>query len=293
MRPHGWRRLGIVAGALPALVGSLVLSAPPAGASIESTYFIALGDSLPLGEQALGEREIGDLIDEPTVTLKQGFVEHMAQELSDRFPGLIVRNLACSGETTWGMRHAAANEEQLAEGRPLGCKPPARYREDYPRPGHTQLTEAVAMLQELGGAVKLVTVTAGANDIHLWCLTTTVGVCQRGLNDVLRQVREEMTAILTELNAARRPSTRLVGTIYYNPYQRPGEELHRAAVDALNATLTDVYAEAGVPVANADQVMPNPESVCALTTWCKRSDPHPNDAGYRAIGNEFLRVLRW
>lgn len=293
MRQHRWRRLGIVAGALPALVGSLLLSSPPAGASSDPTYFIALGDSLPFGEQALGEREFGDLVGEPAATLKQGFVEHMAQVLSDRFPNLVVRNLSCSGETTWGMRHAAANEEQLAEGRPLGCKPPSQYRADYPHPGHSQLTEAVAMLEELGGAVKVVTVTAGANDIHPWCLTTGAGVCQRGQVDVLQQVREEMTAILRDLNAARRPATRLVGTFYYNPYQRPGEEQHRAAVDALNATLMEVYTNAGVRIARADQVMPDPDSVCQLTTWCDRLDPHPNDAGYRAIGDEFLRVLDW
>lgn len=288
IRRHAWLRAVVAVGAFTALVGSPLLNAPPAGASIETTYFIALGDSLPLGEQA-----DTDFNGQPDGTLRQGFVEHMAQELSDRYPNLAVRNLACSGETTWGMRHNTATEEELAEGRPLGCKPPNKYREDYPLPGHSQLTEAVAMLKAHGGAVKLVTVTAGANDVIPWCLTTGAGMCRRGQTDLLQQVREELTAILGELNAVRRPSTRIVGTIYYNPFQRAGEDSARAMVDALNATLAEVYAGAGVPVARADLMMPDSDSVCRLTTWCTWLNYHPNDDGYVAIGDEFLRVLRW
>lgn len=288
MRRHGWLRVAIVVGASTALVSAPLLSAPPAGASSENTYFIALGDSLPLGEQV-----DTDFDGQGDGTLQQGFVEHMAQELSDRFPTLTVRNLACSGETTWGMRHNTATEEELAQGRPLGCQPPDKYEEQYPLPGHSQLTEAVAMLKEHSGAVKLVTVTAGANDVIPWCLATSPDVCRRGQTDLLQQVREELTAILGELDAARRPGTRIVGTIYYNPFQRTGEESARAMVDALNATLADVYASAGVTVARADLIMPDSDSVCRLTTWCSWLDYHPNDAGYVAIGDEFLRVLGW
>lgn len=288
MRQHGWLRLAIVVGALTALVGAPLLGAPPAGASSDKTYFIALGDSLPLGEQA-----DTDFDRQPDGTLRQGFVEHMAQELSDRFPTLTIRNLACSGETTWGMRHNNASEEELAQGRPAGCQPPNKYKEQYPLPGNSQLTEAVAMLKEHGGAVKLVTVTAGANDVIPWCLATAPNVCRRGQTDLLQQVREELTAILGELNAARRPGTRIVGTIYYNPFQRTGEESARRMVDALNATLADVYASTGVTVARADLTMPDSDSVCRLTTWCSWLNFHPNDAGYVAIGDEFLRVLRW
>lgn len=277
--------------AVPALVGGLLWVAPPAGASTEPTYFIAIGDSLPLGEQAEGARELGELRGEPI--LEQGFVGHMAQRLSTRFPDLVVRNLGCSGETSWGVRNNWASESELLEGRPAGCQPPSDYRSRYPSPGHSQLTEAVEMLRTLGGAVKLVTVTAGANDVHNWCELHSFGACQRGQTKVLEQVREEMSAILDALDEARRPSTRIVGTLYYNPYQdRTGQEQHAAMVEALNDVLLEVYTEAHVLIADAERAIPG-ESVCDRTTWCSQADAHPNDDGYRAIGEEFLRVLDW
>lgn len=252
--------------------------------------YLSLGDSLAVGVQpsATGGR----------VPTDEGFADRLAASLARRIAGLRLVKLGCDGETTATM---------LAG----GCCPYAR---------GAQLAEATAWLDAHPGAIALVTLTLGANEVvncerdgavDLECLQAGFAATEANL-----------PRILAGLHAGAGPSVPIVGANLYNPFLvrwlegESGKAIARASAEVqarFNALLERLYAEAGVVIADVAGAFASssfeevvtiaggervPLNVARIYEWTwmgaggpRGPDVHPNAAGYRAITGAFERAV--
>jgi hypothetical protein len=183
----------------------------------------------------------------------------------------------------------------------------------------TQMTQAVKFLQENQGEAGLVTVDLGFNNIRP-CLSIAVAN-ESCVAAAVAAVQVDMPKILVDLKAAAGPNVRFVGLEYNDPYLShyldgatgPADATATLlAMNQMNAVLGQVYANAGVAVANVPALFQtenntsvtmanvgtipeNVEEACALTWDCYSApfgpDDHPNDAGYALIAQAIAAVL--
>src|SRR6266508_664720 len=147
-------------------------------AATPSRYYVALGDSLAAGTQ-------------PGVLFShEGYADQLLALERRRFPGLVLRKLACPGETSAAFRRGG--------------------RCPYPR--RTQLAQATAFLRAHRGRIAFVTIDIGAND-YLRCRTLQVR-CAAGAFD---GVRKNLPPILRALRLAAGQRVPIVGMEYYAP----------------------------------------------------------------------------
>lgn len=245
-----------------------------AGAGSATRYYLSLGDSLAASFQ-------------PNLDLKHGYAEQLAAALAADDPKLELVKLGCGGEST----------VSFAAGLPGGCQP----RFLYPNtayPHGTQLAEAVNFLHAHKDNVALVTIDLGGNDV-LPCFAAA----DRGCFDAaLTDIKTRLPQILTALRAAASSGVPIVGMTYYDVYapvclEDPSRAFICDEVDALNTTLTGIYAVAGAPVADVagafdnDELLQAKEHVCAWTWFCALGDVHANTAGYGVIARAFEQVV--
>jgi lysophospholipase L1-like esterase len=187
--------------------------------------------------------------------------------------------------------------------------------------GGSQLAAADAFLRAHRGHVVLITLDIGANDAETCdgqpSLIGKVTSCL-GFEP---EAASNLASILASLRSAAGSGVRIVGMNYYLPALAEwrngllgeGEAwvLERLAVD-YNNTLEQVYAKAGVPVANVfsafdttnfgdETSVPgigslprNVALICELTWECtappRGPNQHANQAGYGVIADAFLRA---
>jgi lysophospholipase L1-like esterase len=274
-------------------------AAAPAPASSASghgpyDYYLALGDSLATGIQpnSTGAIEITD----------QGYASDIAADLRAQDHDVKYTNLSCPGETTGTMLNG-------------GCPWPISYA-----PYTSQTAAAVAFLQKHHGARVLVTIDIGANNVD--DCTTSAGINPTCVAAGIEAAGTDLSAIMTELRAAAGKDTVFAGMNYYDPYLAAwlsgaaGQAEATESVplsNALNATLSTVYGDFGVPVADvagafdtADftPVVPlgnglsaplNVARICEWTWMCAPAPVGPNihadAAGYRQLADAFEAVF--
>ena len=186
-------------------------------------YYVALGDSLAVGVQPASNGTL--------VATNQGYVDDLFAFLHASDPGLRLKKLGCSGETTTTM---------LYGGTCYGLG--------------SQLQQAVAFLQT--HRVALVTLDIGGDDVlHCFSLSGPNPVC---LGGGIAAVNANLPNILTALRAAA-PDVPIVAMNYYDPFLaawRLGAAGKLVASQSLMATLAfnsllrGWYDVAGVPVAD-------------------------------------------
>lgn len=240
----------------------------PAGA-----LYLALGDSLAAGYQPGG----AELRESAYPALAAARIRRAGTDLT-------VENLACSGETTGSF---------LEGGR---CAVP----------GGSQLARAEAVLAERRGAVALVTIDIGGNDL-LRCVrgqAVDTACTTKGLGTV----RRNLPVILQRLRAAAGPEVPVLVVGYYNPwlaasYLDTGEadlEAAEKAFTALDTAIARAAARAGARYVSLDaafalddqspttfggrQVPTNVAQVCALTFICTDFDIHLTGEGAAVVG---------
>jgi lysophospholipase L1-like esterase len=258
-------------------LGGLTLTA-----AAQSTYYLALGDSLAIGLQP---SQNGDV---PT---NQGYADDLYLAFRQHIPGLRLAKLGCSGETT----------ATMLEGRVCSY------------PTGSQLAQAVAFIET--HHVSLITIDIGADDID-HCVMLT-GIDPGCVEEAFTSVGTNLPKILAALRAAA-GSTPIVAMNYYDPFLAAwtlgisGQELAEATVpttDNFNQLLAGIYEAFAVPVANVAgtfqinnfTMLPFinlPVNVFITLTWTWMGAPaplgpdvHPNAIGYAAIAGSFAETI--
>ena len=270
---------------------------PGAGAAEPDGVYISLGDSVAAGTR-------------PTAAVTDTAYTDVLFDRAGYEMGLATHvDVSCPGE----------DSGELIDGDGSYCYSTA----------FTQLDYALATIAADPGAVRLITINIGANDVLACTDEPDMEVCA-GL--ALNELAINLQYILTELRTATFGyDVPIVGMTYYNPlmaYQLssdPAEQFLGAAsptlVEGLNyGVLEPVYTAFEVPVANVAgkfktsntsgaRYPRNLRYICKFTYMCERDDSglalsdwnpseegdqpdiHPTPRGHRMIASAFLRVM--
>ena len=286
------RAVGIVRLGLPlAIAAALTSCSGPAtpqhalAMAPESTYYLALGDSLSRGVQP---NSAGT-----SVETSSGYPDQVYATLRRSQPGLELVKLGCPGETTSTMINGGI----------------CRY------PGGSQLKSAETFLQQHRGRVLLVTIDIGANDPEACGGQPNLAqLASCAVKDIPAAVTH-LTTVMARLTAAAGPGVRIVGMNYYLPALAEwhnglsGRLVARIAerlAAAYNALLGRVYTHYGARVANvfgafetsdfaAQGATPRNVTLLCQWTWACAAPPrgpnqHANQAGYQVIARTFLQT---
>lgn len=273
-------RWGLALG-LVLFLASPVLAAP-------GPFYLSLGTSLSVGIQpdATGENQLTNT----------GYADQLHQLLRLKQRRLQHVKLGCPSETTTTM----------ILGGSLFC----------PYPLGSQLAQAVDFLRTNRGAVSLVTLDMGANDL-LPC-AGAAGIDPVCIFNAFVDVQTNLPFILSELRSAAGPGVPIVAMNYYNPFVAawlqgpPGEEFARQSALLLgqfNDLLEAIYAGFAVPVGDvarafhADDfdtvpVLGLPLNVLLVCQWTWMCAPppqgpnvHGNRTGYFVIALTLAAAL--
>jgi lysophospholipase L1-like esterase len=278
-----------LAGAGPALASrSGAHGAPPA-----KTYYVSLGDSLAQGVQPNSAGV--------SVETKQGYPDQLFTALKLGNPTLSLVKLGCPGETTGTMMNGGICTYKGAT---------------------SQLGAAVAFLKAHPGAVELVTIDIGANDLNPCLALTDLSKIVACLQKVFPVLYGNVAKIMTALRGAGGKSLKIIGMTYYDPelagWLQGGtpRQIAQASVPLANSfgsNLRAIYKKFGAPVASEYQAFQTADMthmvtlpafgkvprdvayICSYTWMCapKPVGPniHANQLGYGVIANTFLKVF--
>jgi lysophospholipase L1-like esterase len=279
--------LGLVVTGLPAS------SAAPGTAHEASSgrFYLALGDSVAAGFQP--NRGITN----------RGYVDDLWRSLHrTSMPDLRLHNVACPGETSHSLISGAGS---LCYGA-----------------NHSQLDAALAFIQRHDGAIALVTIDIGANDLLDRCVDgQTLRFDRPCVADLMTRVGARVAHIVRALRDAVGPDVPIVGMNYYNPFlgvwallpggHRLARSIQRSWT-VFNDGLERAYTGVHTPIANVantfrigdfghpvvvpglGEVPLNVAIACRRTWFCSPAftgDPHPHGTGYLMIARAFRRVL--
>ena len=146
-----------------------------------------------------------------------------------------------------------------------------------------QLKAALAFLKAHRGQVSPITLTLWGNDL--------APLTAKGKNapQAIASFASRLDSILKQLRAAA-PNAVIIVTGAWNP-EVDRAKLTEPLYRSLDAAIAGTSAASRARVANVYAVFNPPRNirrVCALTYICAKGDPHPNDAGYRAMANAFF-----
>ena len=208
-----------------------------------------------------------------------------------RRPGLILKNLSCSGATT----------ASVLKGPNCGDS-------------KTQITEAIQFLKAHPGQVAFVTIDIGGNDVD-GC-TNGAGLDTTCLANGLAAVNTNLPQILHKLQLAY-PGIKGFGMTYYDPFLvtwlsgPSGQTLARETVtytDTFNSALSNRYSAYGFATAdvasrfqtddfsltgtyNSQTEPQNVANICNWTHMCDARDFHANNGGHTQIALAFEPLI--
>jgi lysophospholipase L1-like esterase len=236
-------------------------------------YYLALGDSIAYGFQP-AKAEAGL----PPSKFNTGYVDVFAARMRALAPKIKVVNYACPGESTKTFIHGGCSGRGDVKGLHNAYK-------------GTQLAAALAFLRAHPGQVGPITLTLWGNDLFddfaPSCKDPQCVVTHSAAG--LARFTSRLSTIVGKLRVAA-PRAEIILTGAWN-----FDVEHRALVDPLfrsiDAAIAGVAQAQKARVARMYRVFDatgkNPK-VCTLTFICAKGDPHPTDAGYRAMAAAFL-----
>lgn len=309
MRRRRLRRGGAAAAAGALAAGALLAAAGPASAAPETTYYLALGDSLSTGYQPTTQRD-EDI----------AYTDVLYNELKADHPGLVLKKMGCDGETSTTMVEGGHCDEYKTQ---------------------SQLDAAVQFIEEHPGQIAFVTNDIGANDVFP-CVsgggaggggsaaTASSGSADSGsagsamvpmvgcITDALGTIRTNLATIDSRIHEAGGDDPVYVGMTYYNPvlagWTQGGMQQALAAAtvpanNVLSALITSTNAAHGwatadvtaafdtndfsgaVDVAGIGTVPVNVSRICEWTWMCTKGDIHANETGHQKIAAAFLPLM--
>jgi lysophospholipase L1-like esterase len=230
------------------------------------SYYLALGDSIAYGFQPTKEHT-------PPSAVTTGYVDLFAARLRKLAPGIKVVNYGCPGESTVTFVRGGCDWLK-GGGRPHD-------RCQGPRPG-----AALSFLRAHRGRVSPITLTLWGNDV--------LPLSEKGSSAprVIAAFASRFEAIVKQLRAAA-PAAEIIVTGAWDPEAdrlARTEPLYRK----LDAAISRVAAAAHVRTTDMFPALDGTGSfktqqaqLCRLTFFCSKGDPHPTDAGYRAMAAAF------
>jgi lysophospholipase L1-like esterase len=237
-------------------------------------YYLALGDSITYGVQPTKAPK-------PSTT-RTGYVHVFAARLRTIAPQLQVVNFGCPGESTVTFRQG-------------GCPGLADGIELHDAFRGSQLAAAVSFLRAHPGDVNPITLTLYGND---W-LPLLLDTCKSDVACVRKRGPKTIAAFGSRLRSVVRrlrgaaPEADIVVTGAWNPDPRQLEQL-KPTYRSLEAAIVRAAGPSGARVAKMLPVLNPPVNgearLCKLTFICSKGDPHPTDAGYRAMADAVLRA---
>jgi lysophospholipase L1-like esterase len=265
-----------------AIVGALVLlGAIGAGAALAGVagpssrpvyqppqrYYLALGDSMAYGFQPTkrpGAR---------ASVFKTGYVDVFAARLRRVSPKIRVVNYGCPGEST----------VTFTRGGCVGFHDGFKLHDPF---RGAQLEAAESFLRAHQGQVSPVTLTLWGGDL------VPLSAKGKRAHGAIAAFASRFDAMLRKLRAAA-PTAEIIVSGAWNPEAdrlQQAEPLYRSA----DAAIARAAARSRVRVANMFVALNGPGSfenrqarLCSLTYFCSKGDPHPTDAGYRAMADAF------
>jgi lysophospholipase L1-like esterase len=250
--------------------------------------YLSLGTSLSVGIQpdSTGQNQVTN----------EGYADQLHRILKLRSPRLQLMKLGCPSETSASMITGAGSI----------CRYPAG----------SQLAQAVAFLAANHGAVSLITIDVGANDL-LSCAPGGIidPVC---VGNAFAAVQTNLPYIMTTLKSVA-PGIPIIAMNYYNPLVAlwvlvPGGEAvalqSSAVMTQFNNMLEAIYGAFAVPVADVERafhsadfrtvpVLDVPISVVFACQWTWMCAPpprgpnvHANHVGYFVIALQLAEKLR-
>lgn len=232
------------------------------------SYYLALGDSMAYGFQPTKANALPS-------AFNTGYVDLFAARLRKLSSKIKVVNYGCPGEST--VTFARGGCDWLKQGGKL---------HDAFR--GSQLKAAEAFLRAHPGNVSPITVTLWGNDLPL-PLSQNAKRAPRAI----ASFASRFSAILRQLRAAA-PAAEIIVTGAWNPEAdrlAQNEPLYRS----VDAAIKRAAMASRVRVANmfaalngTGNVRTQQARICRLTFICSKGDPHPTNAGYRAMADAFM-----
>jgi len=236
------------------------------------SFYLALGDSITYGFQPNKPKAA------PPTAFDSGYVDLFAARLRKLAPKIQVVNYGCPGEST---RTFVAG----------GCEGRGDVRALHASFKGAQLNAALAFLRAHPGQVGPITLTLFGNDwfpvVFDRCKGKLPCIRQRAPSEIA-SFGSRLTSILNRLRAAA-PTTEIIVTGAWNIDPDSLEQL-RPVYRSLDSAIARAAARSRSRFADTLPVF-NPTGspraqrarLCALSFVCSKGDPHPTDAGYRAI----------
>ena len=259
MRKFGATAISLVT---VAVVLALAGTATGLGQKGPQSYYLALGDSIAYGYQPGKGGGPG--------AFDTGYVNPFAARLRKLSPKIQVVNYGCPGESSVTFTRGGC--PALREGPKL--HDPFR---------GAQLKAALSFLRAHRGKVSPITLTLWGNDL------APLSAKGKSAPKAIVSFASRLDLILEQLRSAA-PTAEIIVTGAWNPeVDRPKltEPLYRS----LDAAIARTSAASRARVAKMYPVFNPPRNirrVCVLSYICAMGDPHPNDAGYRAMANAFF-----
>ncbi len=242
------------------------------------SYYLALGDSIAYGFQPARQRA-----GLPPSGFNTGYVDVFAARLRTIAPKIRVVNYSCPGEST----------ETFVDG---GCPGRGDVKGLHDAFKGSQLDAALAFLRAHPGEVSPITLTLFGNDWLPLLLDTckgNVACVRKHAPSTTASFASRLSSILQRLRAAA-PNAELIVTGAWNPDPSQLRQL-RPIYSALEASIARAATGSRARVAKMLPVFNPPGKVgtqkarlCSLTFICSKGDPHPTDAGYRAMADAVM-----
>jgi lysophospholipase L1-like esterase len=243
------------------------------------SYYLALGDSIAYGFQPTkkpGAR---------ASSFSTGYVDAFASRLRRLSPKIEVVNYGCPGESSLTFTRGGC------PGLTDGFKLHNAFR-------GSQLAAAQSFLRAHAGQVSPITLTLWGNDwlpLLLDKCKNAVPCIRKSGPATIASFGSRLTSIVQRLRAAA-PTAEIILTGAWNLDPNRLQQL-RPIYRYLDVSIARAASASRARVAKASVVF-NPSGnlrvqkarLCALTFICSKGDPHPTDAGYRALGDAFMRA---
>jgi lysophospholipase L1-like esterase len=258
------KTLLVVLGAAAFVAGGAAAASPKAPVyQLPQRYYLALGDSIAYGLEP-------PTAGAPPSSVDTGYVDLFAAQLQKLSPKLELVNYGCPGESTVTFVHGGCDWLKS------GGKLHDRFR-------GPQLGAAVAFLRRHPGQVGPITLTLWGSDLFP---LSAQGARAR---EAVAAFASRFSSLLSRLRAAA-PGAEIIVSGAWDPeadrlartealYRSVDAAIRRAA-QASRARVADVFAP-----------LDGKARLCRLTYYCakhSKGNPHPKDAGYRAMANAFL-----
>ncbi len=254
----------LAAAAALALTGTTAVGSQT---SSPGSYFLALGDSMTYGSQPTKPPSA-----RPSA-FDTGYVDVLAVRLRKLSPTIRVVNYGCPGESSVTFTRGGC--PWLAGGMKL--HDPFR---------GSQLKAAVSFLKAHPGEVSPITLALWGGDL------APLSAKGKRAPSAIATFASRLDSILRQLRAAA-PTAEIVVIGAWNPEADQLKQT-QALYRSLDKAIARTAAKSDAHVANMLKAFNGPGTasqqrarLCRLTFSCK-GDPHPTNAGYRAMANAFL-----